>query len=198
MSFTPHVPGPHASGAVTSHRRPLVVVAVGTDHHPFDRLVTWMDRWAAANPEVKVVIQRGTADLTDHAESRDLIPHPEQCRLFGSALAVVAHGGPSTIMDARAAGRVPIVLPRNPGLGEHVDDHQLRFGRHLDAHRLARLVTDVADLDAVLIEALVDPEAFLVQAEEGAVPGIVAFGHVLDDLLGVTTPVHPRPGEHRR
>lgn len=192
MSFTPHVPGPYANQAVAPTQRPLVVAAVGTDHHPFDRLVEWMDQWAAANPEVQVVIQRGTADHTDHAESRDLIPHPELCRLFGSALAVVAHGGPSTIMDARAAGRVPIVLPRNPVFGEHVDDHQLRFGRHLDDNDLARLVTDVADLDAVLIEALVNPDAFLVSANDGAVPGIVTFGQIVDDLLGITTPMNAR------
>ena len=24
---------------------PLVFVTVGTDHHPFDRLIHWMDRW---------------------------------------------------------------------------------------------------------------------------------------------------------
>ena len=30
----------------------LVVVSVGTDHHPFDRLVEWVDRWAGEHPDV--------------------------------------------------------------------------------------------------------------------------------------------------
>ncbi|MEM9133335.1 MAG: glycosyltransferase [Actinomycetota bacterium] len=191
MSFTPHVPGPDTDAADTTARRPLVVVSVGTDHHPFDRLVSAMDTWAAANPEVDVVIQRGTAEATSHAPSHDLIPHNELCRLFGSALAVVVHGGPSTIMDARAAGRVPIVLPRNPDFGEHVDDHQLRFGRHLQTHSLARLAGDVDEVGSLLIEALVDPDDFCVDVDGGVSPGIVAFGRVVDDLLGITTPVVP-------
>ncbi len=191
MSITPHVPGPDTDASATTARRPLVVVSVGTDHHPFDRLVLAMDTWAAANPEVEVVIQRGTADATDHATSHDLIPHGELCRLFSSALAVVVHGGPSTIMDARAAGRVPIVLPRNPDLGEHVDDHQMRFGRHLQTHELARLAADVSDVEGLLIEALVDPEAFRVATADGVSPGVVAFGRLVDDLLGIETPVIP-------
>lgn len=189
MSLTPHVPGPGPD--TDTARRPLVVVSVGTDHHPFDRLVSAMDAWAAANPEVEVVVQRGTAEVTSHAASHDLIPHNELCRLFGSALAVVVHGGPSTIMDARAAGRVPIVLPRNPDFGEHVDDHQLRFGQHLQANALARLASDVEHVDGLLIEALVDPDAFRVDIDAGVSPGIAAFGQVVDDLLGISTPVGP-------
>ena len=47
--------------------------------------------------------------------------------------AIVCHGGPSTIMEARNAGVVPVVIPRDPARGEHVDEHQLRFAEFMAA-----------------------------------------------------------------
>ena len=40
--------------------RPLVFVTVGSDHHRFDRLVSWVDAWAAGR-DVDCVIQYGTS-----------------------------------------------------------------------------------------------------------------------------------------
>lgn len=168
---------------------PLVVVSVGTDHHPFDRLVNWMDEWARDNRRVRVLIQRGTASQTVNADSRPLIPHAELCDLFAEATAVVIHGGPSSVMDARAAGRLPIVMPRNPDFGEHVDGHQLRFGEHIDRHRLARVATERVELIAALDEALAEPSDFTIAIESGVPPGVAAFGRVVDDLLGASTPL---------
>ena len=82
----------------------LVVVSVGTDHHRFDRLVTWIERWSRPIPGVRVIVQRGTAEPLSGLESHAVIPHDELCELFADATVVVTHGGPSTVMDARAAG----------------------------------------------------------------------------------------------
>jgi hypothetical protein len=35
-------------------------------------------------------------------------------------------------MDARSAGHVPVCVPRDPALGEHVDHHQQRFADLVD------------------------------------------------------------------
>ena len=169
--------------------RPTIVVSVGTDHHPFDRLVGWMDSWAGEHPDVRVVIQRGSAGETRFAESRPLIPHAELCALFGRATAVVTHGGPSTVMDIRAAGRLPIVFPRDPAHGEHVDDHQMRFGQHLAQHRLAHIVYDHHNLATAIENALADPERYVVAADAEPAPGVIGFGRVVDELLGVVTPI---------
>lgn len=170
---------------------PLVVVSVGTDHHPFDRLVTWIDGWAADHPDVRVVVQRGSAAPTATAESETLIPHAELCRLFGQATAVVVHGGPSTLMDARDAGRRPILFPRDPSFGEHVDGHQISFAEHLAGGNLARVAFDLETLGRYLDEALTDPAAYLAPVDAAPAPGVVAFGRIVDDLLGVATPVNP-------
>lgn len=161
------------------------MVSVGTDHHRFDRLVGWMDGWAARHPDVRVVIQRGGAPDTAHAESAPLIPYDELRALLAEATAVVSHGGPSTVMDARAAGRVPVVVPRDPAHGEHVDGHQIRFSHHLSRYGLATVATTRDELEAAVEAVLADPHRFAVPAALADLPGVVAFGQVVDDLLGL-------------
>ncbi|MEM8923002.1 MAG: glycosyltransferase [Actinomycetota bacterium] len=193
-------PAPASIGFVPADEaeKPLVVVAVGTDHHPFARLVDWMDGWAGAHPDVDVLIQRGTAAETVNATSRALVPHRELCQLFGRATAVVAHGGPATIMDVRSSGLVPLVVPRDPDRGEHVDDHQQRFARHLARVSMAKIVAEIDELDALLGPALTDPDTYRIDTVDGAAPGVLAFGRIVDDLLGCYTPIVPaQPPEGR-
>lgn len=133
------------------------MLTVGTDHHPFDRAVRWVDAWAARNPEVRVVIQHGSAGPPAHAIGRRLIPHAELQSLTASATAVVTHGGPATIMEISRRGRYPLVLPRDPALGEHVDDHQQRFARTMAGSGFYLLCHSGADLHAQLDAALADP-----------------------------------------
>lgn len=110
-------------------REPALVVAMlGTDHHPFSRLVDWVDDVALhLGSEVRFVVQHGASRPPVIAEGRDFLPHDEIVDLLARADAVICHGGPGTIMDARNAGHVPVCVPRDPDLGEHVDRHQQRF-----------------------------------------------------------------------
>ena len=112
-----------------SRSKPLVVALVGTDHHPFDRLVGWVDAWAAGARDARVVVQHGSARPPAHAEGVRVLPPDELSDLLGRATAVVCHGGPGTIAAVRAAGLLPIVVAREPSRREHVDDHQARFVR---------------------------------------------------------------------
>jgi UDP-N-acetylglucosamine transferase subunit ALG13 len=137
-------------------QRPLVLVVVGTDHHPFDRLVRWMDSWARAHPEVQCVVQHGTSSTPQACLGVDYLAHPVLQDLVGRARALVSHGGPGTIMDARRAGLVPVVVPRDPALGEHVDSHQQRFARMIAAREMVRLAETAETLAAALHRALTD------------------------------------------
>jgi UDP-N-acetylglucosamine transferase subunit ALG13 len=105
----------------------LVLVMVGTDHHPFDRIVDWVDTAARRYPEHRFLVQHGDSRAPAVAEGSAFLPHGEIRRLLREADGVVCHGGPGTIMDARDAGHVPICVPRDPARGEHVDGHQQRF-----------------------------------------------------------------------
>jgi UDP-N-acetylglucosamine transferase subunit ALG13 len=105
----------------------LVVVLLGTDHHPFDRLVGWADEAARRHPDRRIVVQHGETRAPEVAEGHDYLPHATIMQLLAEAGAVVCHGGPGTIMDARGHGHLPICVPRDPAYGEHVDSHQQRF-----------------------------------------------------------------------
>ena len=167
-----------------------VVVSVGTDHHPFDRLVQWVDQWAASHPNIAVFVQRGTSEAPANVASAETVAHGDLLRLFARASVVVSHGGPSTVMDARAAGRLPIVVPRDPHSGEHVDGHQMRFADHLELYGLARLASSEFEFGRLLDEAVEQPTDFHINRTGADAPsGVAEFGAVVDRLLGVSTPV---------
>ena len=142
--------------ATIPSRPPLVVAVVGTDHHPFDRLVRWVDGWAAER-DARVVVQYGAAAAPSFAEGRPSLPPEDLAALVREAVAVVCHGGPGTISAVRQAGKVPIVLARRSGLGEHVDDHQAVFAERLERAGEVRVAADETALRSVLDAALADP-----------------------------------------
>lgn len=130
-----------------------VLVVVGTDHHPFARAVAWADRWATEHPGDDVTIQHGASLPPSRARGVAVIAPAELEGLMRTAAVVITHGGPGTIAAARAAGHVPLILPRDPAHGEHVDDHQMRFSAWADEHGLGTRV-DHATLDATVARAL--------------------------------------------
>lgn len=159
---------------------PLVVAVVGTDHHPFDRLVRSVDEWAAGG-KARVLIQYGTSAAPSRAEGRDLIPVDELGELLRAASVVVCHGGPGTIASAREAGKVPLVVPRRPELGEHVDEHQVLFVSRLSAE--GRVLAAEEGLQAALDAALADPPV----CEPGgpdAADATASFAGMVGSLLG--------------
>ena len=161
------------------------MVSVGTDHHPFDRLVNWMDAWAGDHPEVEVVIQYGSAEVPTNTKGDALLPHDQLRELFARADVVVSHGGPSTVMDARMAGRIPIVVARDPAEGEHVDGHQMSFAHHLQRHHMAILAATQDQLYNAVESGLADPARTALPVSDGALTaGVVAFGRHVDGLLG--------------
>lgn len=170
------------SEAATS---PLVLVVVGTDHHPFDRVVHWSDEWAGDNPEVRVLVQYGTSRPPAVAEGVDLLPVNELTSLMSQAVAIVCHGGPGTIMGAREAGHVPIVVPRRSDLGEHVDDHQVRFSSRVAAAAQVYLATDRPGLGDLLDRAVAGGPGFRIDltTEDPAADAVARFGSEVEGLL---------------
>lgn len=172
---------------------PLVFVSVGTDHHPFDRLVGWADRWPrSSSVGGEVFIQRGTSLLPPSAASTDYLGKGQLDDYLEAAAAVVCHGGPSTIMGARGAGIRPIVVPRDPSLGEHVDGHQLAFCDHLERYELVWRARTEAQLHELIDAAISDPSTVRLSDDEQADlvgPTIARFGSMVDNLLGRIPPV---------
>ena len=172
---------------------PSVLVTVGTDHHPFDRLVDWVDAWATAHPEVDVFVQHGTAHAPAVASGARLVAPVELHTRVAAASAVVTHGGLSSIMESRAAGFLPLVVARDPERGEHVDGHQQRFTVNQEELGRIRLLRTEAELHAALDEALADPTTVRLSTAATDVSAAVAeVGDLVEDLVA------RRPARHRR
>jgi UDP-N-acetylglucosamine transferase subunit ALG13 len=155
---------------------PLVFVTVGTDHHPFDRLVRWVDSWLAGRDDrpVRCLIQSGTSQPPRMTEYDQYFGYQQMETFMAEATAVVCHGGPGTVMMCRSAGKRPIVVPRRHDLGEHVDDHQLAFARRIATEGEIALAEDEATLAACLDRALAGEGTLDAQSQEGRVAETVA------------------------
>ena len=104
---------------------------------------------------------------------------------MSEATAVVCHGGPGTIMGAREAGHVPIVVPRRSDLGEHVDDHQVRFATRVAAAGQVHLATDQPTFSSLLERADAGEAGFRIDlaTEDPAAEAIARFAASVDALL---------------
>lgn len=132
---------------------PLVAVFVGTDHHRFDRLLGWVEELGGSG--LDFFVQHGSTPLPTRLRGAPMLGPAELDALLRRASAVVTHGGPGSIMDARERGHVPVVVARDPLLGEHVDDHQQRFVAHVGRTGMVLAADDLACFEARIREAVV-------------------------------------------
>jgi UDP-N-acetylglucosamine transferase subunit ALG13 len=163
---------------------PLVLVAVGTDVHPFDRLIDWVQRWRG---DARMVVQYGQSRPPEQAGGQPFLGHAELQRTMADAALVVCHGGPATITEARRNGHVPIVVPRDPSRYEHVDNHQQLFARRLGAAGMVRLCESESEFVAALDLGVADPSAFALGSDVDAMSHRTAaadrVGQVVDGLV---------------
>jgi UDP-N-acetylglucosamine transferase subunit ALG13 len=153
---------------VSTAPAPRLVVTVGTDHHPFDRLMGWIDDLVATTvlPGHQMLVQFGSSRRPRTARVRVTIPRSELLALMARADVVIGHGGPGTIMDARGVGRRPIVVPRLARHGEVVDDHQVTFSRRLAESDKIVLAEDRETFTAAVRQGLAEPDWLAVHGSE--------------------------------
>lgn len=123
------------------HEPEYILVALGTDEHPFAHAVDLVGR---LRPEHRLVIQHGHTPARDWTDVTwlDFVPFEAIRDLMRGADVVVCHAGVGTIMTALSFGRRPVVVPRLASRGEHVDDHQLQIVAKLSQRELVVPVQD--------------------------------------------------------
>lgn len=138
--------GADVSGAAS------VVVTVGTDHHPFDRLISWINDWLGRHPEQagSFFIQSGAASVKPASAGECFLDGGQLDLLLDGAELIICHGGPGTISDAWSRGLRPVVVPRLRRLGEVVDDHQVDFCAKLAELGRVQLAQSAAELAEIL------------------------------------------------
>lgn len=161
----------------------LIVALLGTDHHPFDRLVDWMDVVATEQPDRHVVVQYGHSAAPTLAEGRPFFTHDELVDLVREADVVVCHGGPGTIMDARGEGHVPVCVPRDPQRGEHIDGHQMRFAELAEGAGMIDVATSVTQTVHAVSHAASRRHTRVPVRTTGS-DATARFAHQIDDVIG--------------
>jgi UDP-N-acetylglucosamine transferase subunit ALG13 len=168
-----------------------VLVIVGTDHHPFNRLITWVNEWLGQHPERSsgFFVQWGSATVRPACDGAQIIAPDQLHSLLGGACVAICHGGGGSIADAWAAGLAPIVVPRMPQLGEHVDDHQLHFSARLAELGRIRLAQNRAAFADLLNESIADVPAngsrrpWLGSPDDAVETTITSFRALIEEMV---------------
>jgi UDP-N-acetylglucosamine transferase subunit ALG13 len=165
----------------TAYRAPLVVVTVGGDQHPFNRLMDWVESWLADEGDrVRCVVQHGHARPPAGAECVEFLDHDTLLGLMDEARAVVSSGGPTTLSEAARLGHRPVTVPRQSALGEHVDDHQRVFTQHLHDTGLVVKVEDEAAFRAAVAAAMDAPRALKLEGRSATALTVDRVGQLID------------------
>lgn len=130
----------------------MIFVTVGTHEQQFNRLVEYMDKWAAEHDE-KVVIQTGYSTYEPkNCEWSKMYPYQKMVEMVTEARIVITHGGPSSFIMPLQFGKTPIVVPRQYKYNEHVNDHQVKFCHQVEDRMGTIAVIDDVDKLSQAIE----------------------------------------------
>jgi UDP-N-acetylglucosamine transferase subunit ALG13 len=168
--------------------RVSIAVSAGTDFHRFDRLIEWIDSWMRQHgAEVDLFVQHGSSRPSEFGENVEMVSQTEMLERYRAATVVITQGGPGGILDAASVGLLPIVVPRRPDLGEHVDGHQIAFADFMARSGQILLAQSEQELHAALSAAVAAPESMKRE------PRIAPVEHTAELLEQVVEDVMSRP-----
>lgn len=158
----------------------MIFVTVGTHEQQFNRLIEYMDKWAAQHDE-KVVIQTGYSTYKPkNCMWKKLFSYQEMSKKIAEARIVITHGGPSSFIAPLQIGKIPIVVPRKHSYDEHVNDHQVKFCREVE-NRMGIIVV-VEDVEK-LGKAIDKYDELIDGTENGIKSNNRKFCRELDDIV---------------
>lgn len=129
----------------------MIYATLGTHEQPMERLRLALEELPARFPDLApFIIQHGYTPPPAGWRSLRMVSPEENRTSMHEADIVVTHGGPASIAEAREAGSIPIVVPRQSAFGEHVDDHQVAYARRLAAASEVLLVEDPSQLAQIV------------------------------------------------
>lgn len=128
---------------------------------PFDRLVSAMDRWAAAQTgKIDVFAQVGKGGYRPNAMrfAESISPREFTATVASSAL-IVAHAGMGSVLTALEFGKPIVLVPRQGALQETRNDHQIATARWLMDRSGVYVAMSESELPVAIGRAMVMPEA---------------------------------------
>ena len=130
----------------------MILITVGTEKFPFNRLMIWLERLIIKgflNPEKEqIIVQYGSCTiLPSGVKGFSVVPGSQFQELVKKARLIIAHCGEGTIDLLAQVNKPFILVPRSEDLGEHVDDHQQELAEALKDKgiNVARCSQDLED-----------------------------------------------------
>jgi UDP-N-acetylglucosamine transferase subunit ALG13 len=160
----------------------MILVSVGTEKFPFDRLMRWVELLLDANlfGDEEVVVQYGTCTVIPQGSRvYRLLKEQDFQQLVRRARLVIAHCGEGTVLVLDSMDTPFLLVPRSHRYQEHVDDHQVEL-----AQALALLGLPIAWGPADLVRFLTDPVK--VSIGDLSVPAAQVVCSRLDQLFPAT------------
>jgi UDP-N-acetylglucosamine transferase subunit ALG13 len=131
----------------------VIFATVGTHQQPFQRFLDALDALGTPGGE-ELVVQYGAGEPpAGAARAEPFMPFDRMLECFRAAERVITHAGVGSVLCATREGHVPLVVPRRPELGEHVDGHQSELTEALGSKGVVIPVWEVEELPALLAAA---------------------------------------------
>jgi UDP-N-acetylglucosamine transferase subunit ALG13 len=112
----------------------MILVTVGTEEFPFDRLVKAIDEVVGKGIiQEKVIAQIGSSSFTPrNIQFFRYVPFQELLGFMKKSKLIITHAGVGSTLLCFTLGKIPILFPRYASKGEHVDNHQVDFAKRLE------------------------------------------------------------------
>jgi UDP-N-acetylglucosamine transferase subunit ALG13 len=127
-------------------------LTVGSTWYPFDRLIKAVDELAAGSRE-EFFLQTGKNTYQPkNAKWKPYLSFQEMVEIIKKSRIVISHAGAGTILLCLNLGKSPIVVPRDPARGEHIDHHQNELCERLAKEGRLTIVHNLEELPIYINE----------------------------------------------
>jgi len=133
----------------------MILVTVGTEQFPFNRLMSWIQVLIKQGfIQEEVIVQYGSCTKwPSGVKAYSLLAQEQFQKLVEEARLVIGHCGEGTVILLAATAKPYILVPRSQYFSEHVDDHQIEL-----ATALAQLEVPIAWSPGDLVRFLASPQ----------------------------------------
>lgn len=107
----------------------MILVTVGTEHYPFNRLMNWIKVLQQHQLiQEEVIVQYGSCtNLPTKANHYQTLKADQFAELVQAARLVISHCGEGSLLLLEELEKPYILVPRSYKFKEHVDNHQVEM-----------------------------------------------------------------------
>ncbi|WP_013321030.1 glycosyltransferase [Gloeothece verrucosa] len=136
----------------------MILVTVGTEKFPFDRLMKWINHLIQEDfiniEQEEIIIQCGSCTfIPTGVKNYSIVPSEKFKNYVEEARLIIAHCGEGTIDLLAKMNKSFILVPRSCRFGEHIDEHQLELADMMEKQGVA-----IARCPGDLVRFLMTPQ----------------------------------------